>query len=110
MAELGLLEKEQIALSATTLTDIHTCATGRAEKVAVFLCNRSGATTLRLAVAIAGATDSLSQYLYYDTVLPANDTLQVELTLNSGDVVRAYAGAATVSASVFVDESLRLAD
>jgi hypothetical protein len=110
MAELGLLEKSQADLAATTLTPVHTCAARYSEKITVFICNRATATTFRLSVAANGAADDVSQYLYYDTVLPANDTFQLELTLTAGDVVRVYGGTTTISVNVFIDESFRLAD
>lgn len=111
MADLALLDKGQYALSAATLTDVFTCASGRMTRVQVVFCNRSTATTIRLSIAKDGAGDTDSQYLYYDYVLPANDVIDdIHLTLTEGDVLRAYAASANVSVNVIVDENNILAN
>ena len=95
----------QSALAATTLTAVYTVPAATTAAVStITVCERSGAaTTYRLSVAVAGAADATSQYLVYDAALAANETqtLTLGISLGAGDVVRAYAGAATVSVNVF---------
>ena len=100
--EAGTVSVAQVALAATTLTDIYTCKRRSTVLLTcVHVCNRGAATTFRLAIAYAGAADDVSQYLFYDTILPANSSFPAEWVrgwaLGYGDVVRAYAGSANVS-------------
>lgn len=93
----------QAALAATTLTDVYTAASP-ATVSTVSVCNRSAtATTFRVSVAVAGAADATKQYLFYDVPLAGNDsfTATLGITMAATDVLRAYAGAATVSVNVF---------
>jgi hypothetical protein len=94
----------QVSLGATTLTAIYTVPALKYAVIStVVICNRGGATTIRLSVAVAGAADDPKQYIYYDVPLPANDALAFTagITLATTDVLKAYAGAATVTVSVF---------
>ena len=95
----------QAALAATTLTDVYTVPAATSATVSsITVCNRSStSTTWRMSIAVAGAGDATSQYVYYDLPIPGNDTFiaTVGFTLATTDVVRFYAGAATVTASVF---------
>lgn len=94
----------QAALAATTLTDVYTVPGATTAVVStVTVCNRSTATTYRIAVSIAGAADATKQYVCYDVPLAANETqaLTLGITLAATDVLRGYAGAATVSVNVF---------
>ena len=54
----------------------------------------SYADRVRVSLALQGQADTLAQYLYYDMLLPGNDTFIVEfatgLPLYAGDVVRGY--------------------
>jgi hypothetical protein len=54
-------------------------------------------------LAIAGtATPSIAEYIEYDTVLPGNGVLERGgLVAQTGEIVVAYASAATVSVSVY---------
>jgi len=51
----------------------------------------------------------VKQYLYYDYVLPAKDTLAlvIGITLNETDVVRVYASAIDVAFNIFGVETAR---
>ena len=110
MGDLALLVQDQIDITPNSLTDLHTCAAGRTEDITVYICNRGAATTFRLSLAMAGAADDLKQYIYYGSALPANDSLKETFTINQNDVIRAWvAVAATVSASVLVNDSKTLA-
>lgn len=95
----------QSALAATTLTDVYTVPVATEAVISsVVICNRSATdTTVRLAVAEAGAVASDKQYLYYDLALPGNMTFiaTIGITLGAADVLRAYAAAATVSVNVY---------
>lgn len=91
--------------SATTLTALYTVPGATAATVSsISVCNRSATpTTFRVAVAIAGAADANQQYLYFDLSIPGNETFvaTVGLTLAATDVVRVYAGAATLTFQAF---------
>lgn len=106
-----LLEKSQAALAATTLTPVKTCPTGFLLVCTVFICNRGDAdTTFRLALAPNGDADDPKHYLYYDCPLLAHDTLELQdFPLQSGDVLRAYAGSANVSINVTPTEARTMA-
>ena len=70
----------------------------------IVVSNRSAVTTqFRIAVAIAGAGDSLEQYMFYDISIPGNDTFVATIgaTLGAADVVRVYATLATLSFNIF---------
>jgi hypothetical protein len=98
----------QAALTAVTLAAVYTVPAATNTVVSsVVVCNRGGtATTFRLSVAVAGAADATSQYLYYDVTLQANDTFTstVGITLAATDVVRAYAGNGNVTVNLFGSE------
>jgi hypothetical protein len=66
------------------------------------MVNTSGApVTVRLAIA-GTATPSIAEYIEYDTVLPGNGVLERGgLVAQTGEIVVAYASAATVSVSVY---------
>ena len=95
----------QSALAATTLTDVYTVPSSTSTTVSsVVICNAAGtATTFRLSIAVAGAADTAKQYLYYDTSLAANDTFiaTIGVTLAATDILRAYAGNANLSVTVY---------
>lgn len=95
----------QASLAATTSTDVYTVP-GATQAVlsSAVIANRSATdTTFRLSIAVAGAVLADKQYLYYDLALPGNSTFiaTIGITLGAADVVRAYAGAATVSVNLF---------
>ena len=90
----------QSAPALTTLTALYTATGVQAVVSTVTICNRSAtATTYRLSVAIAGAADATSQYVVYDATIAGNDTVALTQgwTLGAGDVIRCYAGAATLT-------------
>lgn len=93
----------QSAPSATTETTLYT-APSQAVVSTLSVCNRSATpTTFRVSVAVAGAVTENKQYLYYDLAIGGNDTFAATmgLTLANTDVVRVYAGAATLSFSLY---------
>jgi hypothetical protein len=95
----------QSSPSATTLTDAYTVTAGKSAVVSkVTVSNRSATpTTFRISVAQGGAADTSKQYIAYDVPIDGNDSiiLNLGIALAATDVVRVYAGAATLSFNVF---------
>lgn len=95
----------QSAPALTTLTALYTAPSATQAVVStVTICNRSAtATTYRLSIAIAGAADATSQYVVYDATIAGNDTVALTQgwTLGATDVIRCYAGAATLTFVAF---------
>lgn len=91
--------------SAATLTTLYTVpAATTCTGSTIMVANRDAATTtFRVSVAVAGAADSLEQYIHYDIPIPGNDTFgaTIGITLGAGDVVRVYATLATLSFNLF---------
>ncbi len=94
--------------SATSATTLYTVPSATQTVVStVTVCNQAAtAATYRIAVRVAGASLSASQYIAYDVSLPANatDTLTLGLTLNATDVITVYASTATMSFAAFGSE------
>jgi hypothetical protein len=95
----------QSAPLAATLTDLYTVP-GATNTTAssITVCNTSASpTSFRISVAIAGAVDATSQYLYYDVIIPGTDTFiaTVGATLEATDVIRVYATLATLTFQAF---------
>jgi len=95
----------QVAPSATTLTTLYTVPALTTTAVSsIVVCNTSAtATSFRISVAVAGAGDALSQYLYYNVTIAGNDTFIATcgFSLGAADVVRVYATLATLTFSAF---------
>lgn len=91
--------------SATTLTVAYTVpALTKATISTITVCNRSvTATSFRISVAVAAASDSPEQYLFYDLAINGKDTFgaTIGITLGAGDVIRVYATLATLSFNIF---------
>lgn len=91
--------------SATTLTTLYTVSGSTSVTASTLVvCNRTAATrTIRVSVAIAGAADSLEQYILYDFKVLKNDSvfLTIGLTLAATDVVRVYTDDVGVSFGLF---------
>jgi len=98
----------QIIPTAGLLTDGYTVpAAGRAVVSSIAVCNQDVlATTFRISVAVAGASDNTKQYIYRDPSIQANATLMatVGMTLGPGDVVRVYSANGLVSFNFFGSE------
>jgi len=94
--------------SATTLTDMYTVpASTSTVGSTLCICNRTSSTKkVRVPVAIGGASDSLEQYIYYDTPVLKNDSIftTIGITLTATDVVRVYTDVVGVSFSLFGTE------
>jgi hypothetical protein len=97
---LGQSKPTAASLSAAYTVPAATTATVSTITVA----NQSAtATSFRISVAVAGAADTASQYLYYDIAIPGNNTFAttIGITLGAGDVVRVYNTLATCSFNIF---------
>lgn len=93
--------------AATTNTTLYTVpASTSAVCSTLSVCNQGVSTTVRVAIRPAGAAITASQYIIYDAVVSANDTLFFTLgvSLATTDVVTIYAGTANVSFSLFGSE------
>lgn len=94
----------QSAPSAASLTNLYTVpALTQAVGSSIVICNRSVATSFRLAVSPAGAAIANQHYLFYDTPIDANATeiIALGMALAATDVVRCYATLATISFLLF---------
>lgn len=90
----------QSAPAATTATTLYTVPAATATILSTLsVCNQSATTTFRISIRPAGAAQTTAHYLFFDTPIPANDTLTLVLGLSlaATDVVTVYAGAATLS-------------
>ena len=98
----------QSAPSATTNTDVYTVGAGKQAVVStITVCNRAGTSaTYRVAIRVAGSALSNEEYITYDAVVPANDTISLTLgiTLGAADVVTVYASSANLSFNLFGTE------
>ena len=91
--------------AATTLTTLYTVPAATSVTAStIAICNRTGTNKrARVSVAVAGAADSLEQYVYYDVLVLKNDTIfaTIGVTLAATDVVRVYTDALGLSFSLF---------
>jgi hypothetical protein len=95
----------QAAPAINTLTALYTVPGATQTTVStIYCCNQTGGNIkFRVSVAIAGAVDTPSQYLYYDVLLTKNNAFAatVGLTLGATDVIRVQTDTANVSFSAF---------
>jgi hypothetical protein len=94
----------QSAPLAATLTTLYTVpALTSVIGSTLVIANRGAATTVRVAIRVAGAAIADAQYLAYDLAIAANTTftLTIGITLATTDVVSVYATLATVSFNLF---------
>lgn len=95
----------QSAPNATTETALYTVPASTTVSVSsITVCNRSAtATTFRISIDVAGGGTANKDYLYYDLAIAGNDTFvaTIGITLGAADIVNVYAGAATLSFSLF---------
>jgi len=90
---------------AATLTTLYTVPGGTSTVVSTLMaCNQAlTSTSIRVAVAVAGAADTEKQYLYRDLTLTGLNSLALTagLTLAATDVIRAYSLSGLVSFNLF---------
>lgn len=95
----------QLAAAATTSEILYTVPDLKGAVISsLFVCNRSAsARSFRVAISYGGGTLGNNDYIYYDTAIPANETLAivVGLTLSNADVVRTYASSADLTFSLY---------
>lgn len=97
----------QSAPAATTNTNLYTVPSATSAVCSTLsICNRGASTTYRVAVRPAGAALAVHHYIVYDNYVNQYDTILLTLgiTLAATDVVTVYAGAATLSFSLFGSE------
>lgn len=96
----------QLSPSAASLQSLYTVPGGTTQAVVstIQVCH-CGATAanFRLSVAVAGAADDPSQYIYYDLPLMPNDVFSMTtgFTLGPTDELRCYSDVGDVSFSAF---------
>ncbi len=101
----ALLVLGQVNPLAATLTDGYTVpALTETIVSSITVAERSGvATSFRISIAVAGAADSVEQYIAYDVAIAANEAKSFTLgvTLATTDVIRVFATLATLSFNIF---------
>lgn len=94
--------------AVTTYATLYTTPTGTNSVVAsILVCNTAGSqATFRLAIMDSAGTPAAADWMSYDTVVPANDTttLQLSLCLAAGQVIRASSSASTVTFQAHLSE------
>lgn len=95
----------QSSPAAATDTDAYTVPGATSAVVSsVVVCNTNSAgATMRLWVAVAGASTATKQYLVYDLTLAANETrtFTLGISLAATDVLRVRASTTNVAFNVF---------
>lgn len=93
-----------LAITNTTLYTVPAATSTVCSTLSI--CNQGVTTTVRVAIRPAGAVLATNQYIVYDAIVNANDTLflTVGVSLATTDVVTVYAGTATVSFNLFGSE------
>ncbi len=98
----------QVALTATTSTDVYVVGAGTITVVStIAVCNRGNtATTFRLSHAVAGAALATKQYFAYDVAIAANQTVAFTLgiCMSATDVLRAFAGNGNLTVQAWGEE------
>lgn len=97
----------QSAPAATTNTDLYTVPSATSSVCSTLvIANRGASTTFRVAIRPAGAAITNSQYIVYDNYVNQYDSIFLTLgvTIATTDVVTVYAGAATLSFTLFGSE------
>lgn len=85
----------QSAPATTSETDLYTCpAATEAVISSIVVCNVSTAAQTFRVLVTDGSTTTTSNFLYYDTALPVNDTFvaSIAMTLDASDKVVVASG------------------
>ena len=94
--------------ATTTLVNLYTVPNAKNAIVSSLTCcnQATTSTTIRVSVAIAGATDTAAQYIYYNQPLGIGDTFiaTIGMTLAAADQLRCYSANGNVSFNLFGDE------
>lgn len=97
----------QLAVTASTLTDLHTVTSGKRFMGHLWATNTGGsARTYRISLASLGAADTIAQYVgAYDTAIAANVSVSFgPVLLPEATVVRVWANHADVVFSLLGTE------
>lgn len=105
----------QLDASAATATTLYTVPASTATVVSkIFICNRNASygVKIRVWVAVNGAGDTASQYIYYDFAFDVYTSLELTLglALGAGDLLRVQSDTASVSFSAFGVEMVGVSD
>jgi hypothetical protein len=96
-------------LTATTNTNLYTApaSTQTVVSTLVIANQAASAATYRIGIRVAGAAVALHQYIAYDVSIAANDStaLTLGITLGAADQVFVYASAATLTFTMFGNET-----
>ena len=99
----------QVNPSATTATTLYTvpASTQTVVSTLVIANQAASAATYRIGIRVAGASVALHQYIAYDVSIAANDStaLTLGITLGAADQVFVYASAATLTFTMFGNET-----
>jgi hypothetical protein len=91
----------QSSPDASTLSPVYFVPNAKHATVRVVACNRSTATTVRVALAPNGEPDAIQQYIVYDLPLEANATqATAPITMGAADVIRCWSASGAVSFTV----------
>lgn len=103
------LKNSRIKPSAATLTTLYTVPVSTTTVISsIVVCNQSvTSTSFRVALRPLGAAIADEDYLYYDTVIPGNDTFVFTggITMIATDILSVYATLATLSFNLFYQEN-----
>lgn len=98
----------QVAPAAVTNTTLYTVPAATSTVISTLsICNRGAVSCVyRVAIRVAGSAISDEEYIVYDSVAPAQDTvfLTLGIALAATDVVTVYTSLATVSFNAFGSE------
>lgn len=94
--------------TSNSLTTLYTVpSSGQSVSSSIVCCNQNASyAKIRISVAIAGAADTLAQYLAYDLQVPGNESYiaTIGISLQATDVVRVQSDTGNVSFNLFGDE------
>lgn len=98
----------QLEPAATTESTLYTVPSGTQTVCSTLsVCNKAATSgTFRIRIKINNATDDDKQFVIYNALIAAQDTLLLTFgaTLGAGDVVRAYASSADITFQLFGSE------
>jgi hypothetical protein len=99
----------QLAPSATTETDLYIVPASTETIISsLVVCNRGAvAATFRISISVGGGATANKDYLYYDLLIPPNDTFiaTTGFTMAETDVMRVYCSNGSFSVGLFGQES-----
>jgi hypothetical protein len=95
----------QVSPTANTLTPAFTVPSSTSVQISsIVVCNTNNtSTTFRVSIQVAGASDNIKQYLYYDLPISDNDTFvaTIDITMAATDILAVQAGMSGVVFNIF---------